>query len=247
MRADSVATTTDNAETVNDLDLVTASDAVFVAPIIRIHLIHGIHNDGQSAACLPLVPFLTGTVLVPDYGWIAAVETKRINPVVNGSLQPYIWPDDVLIGHSNGCAVIYDLLQRGVKMRGVVLINGALKNNPTFPEYLKFAHIYSNKGDDITELAELSEAMPFHVVDDNWGDMGHSGYTGTDPRAVNFYCDQMAPTMPVVDGHSDIFTPPKILAWGPFIDQRLQEAYAASALPPSAAVQTAQATQLPPA
>lgn len=196
---------------------------------MKLHLVHGIHTATGDPAVQRLLPFLTGwdEVVYPDYGYILAVETKRINPVIVGCLKPYIGPDDVMIGHSNGCAAIYDLLQAGVKMKGVVFLNGALRQDVTLPDCVKFCHVYFNEGDDITEVAQAAARLGVSV-DANWGQMGHAGYLGTDPRVENFNCGSVATSpanLPLLDGHSDLFTPGKVEAWGPFVNAAARLAY----------------------
>lgn len=195
---------------------------------MRIHVLHGIHTAYNDPVVKALLPYLQGDVRYPDYGFILACETKRINPAVVGTLAPYVEPDDVMVGHSNGCAIIYDLLEQGVKMAGLVLINGALRQDITLQPCVKFCHVYFNDGDNITQLARDAERLAISPVDRNWGEMGHAGYVGEDPRVTNINCGITAPdALPMVVGHSDIFTPGKIDKWGVYINQRLQESAAA--------------------
>lgn len=187
-----------------------------------VHLIHGIHTEGPSVVegLIPCMPEFD--VRYPDYGWIAGLETKIANPIIVGTLRPYINPQDVLIGHSNGCAVIYDLLVSGVRCAGAVFINGALEEKIVRPTWCPWIHVYSNRGDDITEVAAIGERLG--VVDKVWGEMGHIGYVGADPHITNFYCDR-TPNMPIVVGHSDFFTPvTKLPFWGPFLYGKVQAA-----------------------
>lgn len=184
-----------------------------------IHLLHGIHTGAGDPAVPALIPFLPGPHKYPDYGWIAAIETRRINPAVIGSLIPYIEPEDVLIGHSNGCAIAYQIA-REVKVRGLIFINGALRTDIKIPAWVEFCHVYFNSDDNITRLAEFQADLPAALVDPMWGEMGHEGYVGSDQRVRNFDCG-MTPSMPLVSGHSDIFSPEKIKTWGPFIRDEL--------------------------
>jgi hypothetical protein len=189
---------------------------------VTVHLIHGIHTEGPSVV-EPLARYLPGfDVRYPDYGWIAGLETKVANPIIVGCLLPYVVRSDILIGHSNGCAVIYDMLNRGVQCAGAVFINAALEQNIALPKGCPWIHVYSNVGDQITEAAKL--AAKLGLVDTVWGEMGHGGYMGTDPRISNFFCDR-TPGMPVVAGHSDFFTPvTKLPFWGPFLYREVRAA-----------------------
>src|SRR5208282_1489437 len=151
-----------------------------------IRAFHGIHTASGQSAMTALFPYLGEPVAWHDYGWIAALESRRINPVVAGSVRPCISPDDVLIGHSNGCAIIYELIQGGSWPRGVVFINGALRPDFILPKSVKWAHVYWNAGDDYVLLATVGAAEG--LVDPSWGDLGHTGYTGADPRVTNYNC-----------------------------------------------------------
>lgn len=178
-----------------------------------IHLVHGIHTVGSSPV-EGLIPFLPAPVAYPDYGWIAGLETRIVNPIIVGTLLPYIARSDILIGHSNGCAVIYDLLNRGVACAGAVFINAALDCYIQLPPKCPWIDVYFNPGDEITEAAQLGARLG--LTDLAWGEMGHKGYCGHDPRISNANC-ATTPGLPVVSGHSDFFTPTNLPSWGPYL------------------------------
>ena len=182
-----------------------------------IHLIHGIHTGGPSPI-EGLIPYLTPyKVAYPDYGYILGVETREINPAVVGTLKPYIQPEDVLICHSNGCAIAYDLMSQGVKVAGAIFVNGALNARFDRPPGCGWVDVYWNSGDTITEAAKVGALLG--IDDPSWGELGHSGYLGIDPLIANFNCGA-TPGMVAVSGHSDFFT--KLAAWGPFLVERLR-------------------------
>lgn len=187
-----------------------------------IHLIHGIHYEPTSEV-IGLIPYLTAAgfeVAYPNYGYEMALETRIINPMLQGSLLPYIRSGDILIGHSNGCAIAYALMQAGAPAAGAVFINGALETTITRPGSCKFIDVYFNPGDDITVAARI--AADIGIVSPIWGELGHSGYSGNDPAICDFNCGH-TPSMPVVAGHSDFFTPSKLAAWAPFLAKRLKD------------------------
>jgi hypothetical protein len=185
-----------------------------------IHLIHGIHTEGVSLV-EGIIPFLSEWgVKYPDYGYILGIETRIINPLIVGSLQPYINPEDVLIGHSNGCAIAYDLMRRGVTVAGAIFINAALEANIARPAGCPWIVVYSNKGDKITEAAQIAARLG--VTDPVWGEMGHSGYSGKDPNIFNVFCDATV-SEPVVSGHSDFFSPhTNLIPWATFLANDLR-------------------------
>jgi hypothetical protein len=188
----------------------------------RVHVVHGILDPVGKAGLLKLVPYLQQAgfdVRVPDYGLITAVETRIANPLIVRTLRPYIEPGDLYIGHSNGCAIGYDLITAGARPAGVVFINAALKRDIELPGPM-WADVYYNAGDEATVAAVASAALG--LSDPVWGDMGHAGALH-DPtgRIISLDCGGPCKWLPVVSGHSDIFTEGKIEAWAPFILERV--------------------------
>jgi hypothetical protein len=181
--------------------------------VTRVILIHGIHTQGQSPV-QGLIPYLTRyPVKYLDYGWIAGLETRVVNPIIVGAVLPLIEPDDYIVGHSNGCAIAYDLMNRGARMKGAVFINAALERNIVRPPWVPWIYVIYNAGDEITEAAKIGAALG--LTDPVWGEMGHAGYSGRDVNIVN---DNAGPE---VSGHSDLFTPAHLAVWGPFIGNQL--------------------------
>lgn len=159
-------------------------------------------------------------VTYPDYGYELAIETRIINGMIEGTLLHYIKPGDILIGHSNGCAIAYHLLLMGAPACGAVFINGALETSIIRPgAQCGFIDVYWNPGDDVTEIARVGQELG--IYDELWGELGHTGYTGKDPNISNFNCGATK-GMPIVSGHSDFFTPTKLAAWGAFLADRLK-------------------------
>lgn len=188
---------------------------------MRIHVIHGIHNAFGETFLHPLLDLLRGaghTTFFPDYGWVFGVETRISNPLVVRTLLPYIAPGDCVIGHSNGCAIAYDLMNLRAPISCAVFINGALAQKIMRPANVKWIDVYYNPGDEITEAAKVAQQLG--IVDAVWGELGHAGYLGKDPNITNINCATTA-GLPLVAGHSDIFTPAKFSAWGPAILKRL--------------------------
>lgn len=185
-----------------------------------IHLIHGIHTEPTSPV-KGLMPYLTAAgfrVAYPEYGYELALETRLINPMLVGTLLPYINPGDILIGHSNGCAIAYALMQLGAPVKGAVFINGALETTLVRRPGVQWIDVYFNAGDDVTVAARVGADIGLVVP--IWGELGHSGYSGNDAAITDFDCGR-TPNMPSVSGHSDFFTPSKLSVWGAFLANRL--------------------------
>jgi hypothetical protein len=183
------------------------------------HLVHGIHSTGQTPieALSPFLPF-GSHIAFPDYGFILGLETRVVNPIITGCLRPYISPTDIMIGHSNGCAIIYDLMHSGVAMAGAVFVNAALDPHILRPATVPWIDVYFNAGDTVTEAAQIGALLG--IDDPVWGEMGHSGYVGIDPQIQNTNCGN-TPGLPVVDGHSAFFIPGNLAGWGPYLAQRI--------------------------
>lgn len=173
-----------------------------------------------TSGLLRLVPYLRQAGFdckVPDYGLITAEEARIANPLIVRSILPYIEPGDLWVGHSNGCALGYEALQAGAPLAGLVLINAALKRDIELPAGV-WAHVYYNAGDDATLAAEAGRRLG--LTDPNWGDMGHFGYLGDNPNVMAVDCANRA-GMPRCWGHSDLFSPVPLPAWGPYIPSRM--------------------------
>lgn len=186
----------------------------------RVHFIHGILDSVGKAGLLKLVPYFQQAgfdTRVPDYGLITACETRIVNPIITRCLRPYVEPGDVIVGHSNGCAIAYDLVAGGQwGIAGLILINAALKRDIRLPTGM-WADVYYNRGDEATVAAIAAAAVG--LVDPVWGEMGHAGYSGGNKLIMNINCGH-SDGLPPVSGHTDIFTDTKIAAWGPFIVKR---------------------------
>jgi hypothetical protein len=185
----------------------------------KIHLVHGIRTGGPAQAPELLIPYLKASgfdVRYPDYGFELEIETRFVNAMIVGAIQPYIDAQDICIGHSNGCAIIYELMARKTVMAGAVFINGALTQNLVRPAWVPWIDVYWNAGDEITEVAKFGASIG--IFDHDWGELGHAGYAGADPAVININCGR-TPNLPAVSGHSDIFT--KLYAWGPAIAERI--------------------------
>lgn len=204
---------------------------------VRVHVVHGIMDPVGKSGLLKLVPFLQLAgfdVRVPDYGLITACETRIANPLIWRTLRPYVEPGDLYIGHSNGCALGYDLVLAGFRPAGLVLINPALERRITLPA-ATWADVYYNGGDDATIAAVAAARLG--LSDSVWGEMGHAGYEGDNPLVTNIDAGKSSPVLaikldtqdlPACSGHSAIFEPGRVEKWAPYIVGRIKAHLAAS-------------------
>lgn len=174
-----------------------------------------------TAGILKIAPSLQAAgfeVFVPDYGLITAIEARIWNPNAVRLLRPFMQPGDIWVGHSNGCAIGYELLITGSKFGGMVLFNPALDPKLHFPDGV-WVDVYCNAGDDATVAAQAGKDIG--LLDPVWGEMGHSGYEGDNPMVMTVHADR-TPSMPVVNGHSDIFSPRCWPTWDPYSIARIK-------------------------
>ncbi len=154
-------------------------------------------------------------VILPTYGYLPALLIGLVqwfDRRIADSMASFIREDDILLGHSNGGTLVY-LITQQVKVKGAILVNPALDSS-RIPN-ADFIHVYYNKGDILTRISSI---FPFHP----WGDMGGMGYTGMDPRVTNF--DQgNTPTLPTLNGHSDVFKRGKVRLWARFMAEKCIE------------------------
>lgn len=199
---------------------------------MKIHLIHGIHTSEGNDTIEKLVPFLkqeTGLdVLYHRYGYALALTTNLLNPSRAKKIAKQMSDGDIAIGHSNGCAIIYRIMQEK-NLSGICLINPALEKDITFPNsLLKWIHVHYNEDDGAVPLTEIpifgkTFLMPPIFMDRNWGEMGKYGYQGKpDPRVWNFDNKRLTPDHSV-QGHSEFFTPENLSFWGPFVGRRIRD------------------------
>jgi hypothetical protein len=189
---------------------------------MRVHLVHGIRTQIGCPTVAALTTFFVdagATVFYPDYGYELGLETRLVNPFIVNTLLPYIQKGDIWVGHSNGCALGFEIMKHSAPLGGAVFINAALEQDIALPAQIPWLDVYFNAGDTITEAAEVAQRLG--LVDLHYGDMGHAGYRGKDPRVTNIDCGAR-PNMPPVSGHSDLFTLGKIQAWGAFIVKQIQ-------------------------
>jgi pimeloyl-ACP methyl ester carboxylesterase len=193
---------------------------------VKVVLLPGIHTEAVS--CVEgLIPYLVAggfAVTYVDYGYVFGLETRLSNPLVWRTVHPFIEPGTILIGHSNGAAICYDLMNAGAKVTGLVLINAALDPRMTRAVGVSWIDVYYNPGDQITEVAQVAEQLG--LTDPVWGEAGHVGYWGTDAEIHSINCGA-SPNMPVVSGHSAFFEPANLKGWGPYLTNRLT-AYASA-------------------
>ncbi len=143
-------------------------------PKPKAHLIHGFNVfDGGLGTVGRLIPYL------PDryepsmfvYGWKGLFTIwAGYNKILAKDLLNEVGIYDVVIGHSNGCAIIARALEAGMVCKQVVLIHPALDRDwePPVDCGCQRIDVYYSSRDIATRAARL---IPWH----RWGGMGTYG------------------------------------------------------------------------
>lgn len=177
---------------------------------MKVHIIHGINTKNPFDNVGKLASYFTSagyTVVVHTYGRIHFWEPRFVNDNIALAIGANVAPEDVLVGHSNGCDIIRRIADNGVKFKGAILINPALNKDTKFANCIDWIHVYHNKKDSAVAISRL---LLFHP----WGAMGRDGYTGKDLRVHNINC------YPSVKGHSAIFN--QLDTWAPKIIKNME-------------------------
>lgn len=137
------------------------------------------------------------------YGYAWAILTRWQNPDRAKTLASLVEPGDVLLGHSNGCCLIWLAAQLGAKIGGAILLNPALDTNKVMPPQVKWVNLYTNRYDEAVKIARFFPAHP-------WGPQGRDGISVVDLR---YHRVRTEDGIPSVHGHSDILSASKLPAW----------------------------------
>lgn len=188
-------------------------------PTPQVVIIHGIHVTDPHASVGRLAPAFKAIgwpVVVYDYGRITALQARRKNVEVVDALERVVRPGAVLVGHSNGALIAWMFANRGHPLSGAVLINPALRRDARFPPWVRWIHVYHNRGDRAVALSRLFFARP-------WGAMGQLGPSYDDPRLATIDCAHRD-GLPRVWGHNAILRDPCVGPWSRAIAKRAEQA-----------------------
>lgn len=188
---------------------------------MRAHLFHGFNvSDGGSNTIDKLAPFfLLNNIPVMDhnYGWVGLLGLRRRNNKTTVRALPLIQVGDVLVAHSNGCLIAWELVEAGAPVSAVICIQPALRRDTIWREDVSVLCLY-NKRDWIVSLGRMwgrfvSVANPF-ANRHGWGAAGRHGFTVEQHNVTNWDTDRgLYPAR----GHNGIFDTGPVLHWGPEI------------------------------
>lgn len=193
-------------------------------------LLHGFNVKDRGASTTDkLIPYIKPTVLVDDdYGYtvlsVKFVTLHKSRQLAKDIIDNKIAGNRVtLIGHSNGCTIIYKALQLITKFfpDEIVFINPALKPTITFPKGNYNVSVFYSKDDLACKAAGVLNILPESIT--SWGNMGAVGYKGaTDARVANYDESGVFKQLTGKDvefGHSTIFESGIIDEMGKYINR----------------------------
>lgn len=181
-----------------------------------VHLVHGFNvSDGGAKTLDKLRPHFEArgfSVVEHDSKWKRGILRDLLSVRFGNmkraeSLAQVVQPDDILVGHSNGCAIIllacWSLAQMNPKDRvQCVWFNPALDSDAPISPVISNFLVFHTKSDRVVQASKL---LRWH----RWGDMGRVGYRGLEgAKAQN--CPYEVLGMDDL-GHSGVFKDEKRL------------------------------------
>lgn len=158
-------------------------------------LVHGIGVSNGIGSLSAFEPYLTRRgfdIQKFSYGFVFFLSTMEKNPQVAKTLAKLIddsyllYDEVVVIGHSNGCAVMELAAAYIKKCHHYTYLNPALEsgNSPGFK--VKRTDVWFNRKDCVLKLTEIVRHIPQWMFKKlPWGKMGIIGYTGSDTTVQN--------------------------------------------------------------
>lgn len=188
-----------------------------------IHILHGIHAEERGGSPRLLAPYLEAdgfNVRVRSYGKLKWWQARFANDKLAACFADSVAPGDILVGHSNAVALACLMADYGVQFGGVVCIQGALDADRPWAPQVPWIDVIANRDDGWVSVSTL-------LFGHMWGALGRDGYTGpADSRIVTIFTDdrrpQLSPPLPEALGHTELLTPEKLAAWGPWFAARIR-------------------------
>lgn len=194
--------------------------------ILNIYCLHGILTFRRRKPLEPLYKYMAdvGNIYSVNYGPRAVLTSALLNRGTARRLARQLKPPYVLIGHSNGCAIIsriVDLLSTEPEQSptGVVFIHPAL-NSSWRPPVETWGLVYWNPKDLPVRVAKCLEWWPLSKCH-RWGGMGVTGVGENDESNV-LGINTMAYSNKF-SGHSAVQSNPEF--WGPRLADHIDSTF----------------------
>ena len=183
---------------------------------LNIYCLHGILTFRGKKPLQPLYPYLSdiSNVYSVNYGPRAVLTSALLNRRTARQLARQLVPPYILIGHSNGCAIIsriVDLLSTEPEQSpaGLILIHPAL-NSAWRPPAETWGLVYWNPKDLPVRAAKCLEWWPLSKCH-RWGGMGVTGIDNN--NALNITGINTMMYSDTFIGHGVVQSNPEF--WGP--------------------------------
>lgn len=153
----------------------------------EVMLVHGFNvNDNGVNTTSRLIPHLEAEGLQPrqaTYGHFGLVRVRLCNAAIGKVIASTVKPGAHVVGHSNGCALIWLAAKHGAQFGHVTLINPALDAGKTI-DNAKSVDVWFSPSDNAVKASTI-------LVGHIWGAQGRRGFRGIDDRYENFNQDRL--------------------------------------------------------
>jgi len=186
--------------------------------IPTIHLIHGFNEkhsfeDGPSIKVMQEHLANGYKVHTWDYGHANLIDVRTNNDNYSRLIASTVEPGDILVGYSNGAAIIQTMLEQfDCPAQQIFLLHPAISKTWQAPEFVKKVFIFYNKFDKAVIAGKwwrrASRGLPWNWFSENrnhWGELGKTGYTGPFDRRVTQFDTYNTEGMPQASGHGGLF------------------------------------------
>lgn len=159
----------------------------------RVILIHGfnVRDEGENSIdrLKPMLREAGYRVEDFDYGFLGLMMVRFRTKFIAKMLHQFSNPEDIIIGHSHGCAITAKAMENGAKFDKVVFIHPALDKNwkiPTIFSARRITVFYSEKDIATWSAMLLRWISPLRLFKKKhfWGAMGSVGPKSKDKRWV---------------------------------------------------------------
>lgn len=149
----------------------------------NIIFIHGFNDgdEGEDNVDL-LAPYARAKGYNPvtqdmDYGWRFLLGVRYRNRSSAKKLLKLYKPGDIVVGYSNGCAIIAMAIDMGLPVKHCIFIHPALDANWVAPLRVRRVDVYYSENDKTTKTAGWIKYSPLNLFSKKhyWGDMGTNG------------------------------------------------------------------------
>lgn len=150
----------------------------------KVKLVHGfnVFDDGENTIDRLVEPLEGKGYEVDstgeDYGWTGLLLVYLFNGKRASHLVDNYKEGEIVIAHSNGCAITARAIDKGLPVKHVIFIHPALddKWEPLKDSTVERIDVYYSERDVATKAADFLERLPGVL----WGNMGTIG-----PTAIN--------------------------------------------------------------